>query len=427
MAGALNVGQLIFLTDQEGILDKQKQLIQNITPEQIQALMEDATVQGGMLTKAKAILHARKNGIPCVRVLNGKRACDAVNNEALGTLSKAPVKSEQSREWRSSMLQLKSMHFLTGEELSQDELMDLIVSADKLRLERDLGPTDVLRGKTVALLFDKPSLRTRVSFTVGVHELGGQVFELLGSQKKSEEPEDTIRVLQGMIHGVMMRTFDHQVLERMASQANIPVINGLSDSHHPCQALADLLTIYQRFGKFKGVKLAYIGDGNNVLHSLLLLAPFLGVELHYACPEGFQPDPDVVTRAKQRALRGGGKIRKFKTPDLAAADAHVLYTDVWTSMGQEQKAECRQEAFFGYQINRALFALAKPSAIVMHCLPMVTGQEITREMVEHPASRIFQQSENRLHAQKGVADWFVQRRRRQNQNAKPELEYSHVI
>lgn len=323
------------------------------------------------------------------------------------------------------MLQLNSMHFLTGEELSREELTQLIFAAEELRQSRDLGQLDVLQGKTVALLFDKPSLRTRVSFTVGVQELGGQVFELLGSQKKNEDPEDSIRVLQGMVHGVMVRTFDHEILERMVSKATIPVINGLSDSHHPCQALADLLTIYQRFGKFKGVKLCYVGDGNNVLHSLLLLAPFLGVDVRYACPEGYQPDSAIVARARQRAIQAGAHIRKFKTAELAARGTHVLYTDVWTSMGQEQENEKRLQAFAGYQINRELYNRAHSSAIVMHCLPMVKGQEITAEMVEHPASRLFQQAENRLHAQKALMiGLFRAAAKRRLVN---ELEYAHVV
>lgn len=326
------------------------------------------------------------------------------------------------------MLQLNSMHFLTGEELSQTELLNLIYTAEKLRLNREaFGRLDYLQNKTVALLFDKPSLRTRVSFTVGVQELGGSVFELLGSQKKSEDPEDSIRVLQGMIHGVMMRTFEHSVLERMVSKATIPVINGLSDAHHPCQALADLLTIYQRFGKLEGVKLCYVGDGNNVLHSLLLLAPFVGVDVHYACPEGYQPDPGILARARLRALKTGAKIRKFKTPALAAQGSHVLYTDVWTSMGQEKDDAERVTAFSGYQINGSLFAKTAAGAIVMHCLPMVKGQEITEEMVEHPASRLFQQAENRLHAQKALMIGVFNAAAARHRIDLQELEYSHVI
>ncbi len=321
------------------------------------------------------------------------------------------------------MLQFKSMHFLTGEELSQNELLALIKGAENLRKHRGEAVTNYLNGKTMALMFDKPSLRTRVSFTVGVQELGGHVFELLGSQKKTEDPEDSIRVLQGMVHGLMVRTFAHETLERMVSKATIPVINGLSDSHHPCQAIADLLTVYQRFGKLEGLKLCYIGDGNNVLHSLLLLAPYAGVDVHYACPEGFQPDEDILQRARLRAMKTGAKIRKFKTPQLAARGAHVLYTDVWTSMGFEKENEVRLAAFSGYQINRELYSHAAPNAIVMHCLPMIKEQEITAEMVEHPNSAIFQQSENRLHAQKALMIGLF---RSQAMKVK-ELEYSHVI
>lgn len=321
------------------------------------------------------------------------------------------------------MLQFKSMHFLTGEELTQSELLALIHGADQLRQHRGEAVTNYLAGKTMALMFDKPSLRTRVSFTVGITELGGSVMELLGSQKKSEEPEDSIRVLQGMIHGLMIRTFAHEHIERMTKHATIPIINGLSDSHHPCQAIADLLTMYQRFGRLEGLKLCYVGDGNNVLHSLLLLAPYVGVDVHYACPEGYQPDENILQRARLRAMKTGAKIRKFKTPQLAARGAHVLYTDVWTSMGFEKENEERLKAFAGYQINRELFNLADRHAIIMHCLPMVREQEITSEMVEHPQSAIFQQSENRLHAQKALMIGLF---RSQTMKMK-ELEYSHVI
>jgi ornithine carbamoyltransferase len=315
------------------------------------------------------------------------------------------------------------MHFLTGEELSQSELLALIHGADQLRRNRSQAVTNYLAGKTMALMFDKPSLRTRVSFTVGIQELGGNVMELLGSQKKTEEPEDSIRVLQGMIHGLMIRTFAHEQIERMIPHATIPIINGLSNSHHPCQAIADLLTMYQRFGRLQGLKLCYIGDGNNVLHSLLLLAPYVGVDVHYACPEGYQPDEHILQRARLRALKTGAKIRKFKTPQLAARGAHVLYTDVWTSMGFEKENEERLKVFAGYQINRELFELADRHAIVMHCLPMVREQEITAEMVEHPQSAIFQQSENRLHAQKALLIGLFGAQAMRTK----ELEYSHVI
>lgn len=295
----------------------------------------------------------------------------------------------------------KTKHFLTGEELTRAELLSLLEAAESMRAHRGKD-LPVLAGKSIALIFEKPSLRTRLSFTVGIAELGGSPVELVGSQKKTEEPEDAIRVLQGMVHGVMLRTFEHSTLERMATHATIPIINGLSDSHHPCQALADLQTLLQCFGKLRGLKLAYIGDGNNVLHSLLLLAPFAGVDVHFACPENFQPDPAILARAERRALEGGAEIKRFATPQEAVKGVDALYTDVWTSMGFEKENEARLKAFSGYQVNLDLLRLASPSAIVMHCLPMIRGQEITDEVVEHPRSALFKQSENRLHAQKAL-------------------------
>lgn len=320
------------------------------------------------------------------------------------------------------MYSIKHPHFLTGEELSQAELLSLLDRAEKLRQIRDseLHP-QAMSGKSFALIFEKPSLRTRLSFTVGVQELGGNVIELLGSQKKSEDPEDAIRVLQGMVHGLMLRTFEHSTLERMVSKATIPVINGLSDSHHPCQALADILTLKQKFGKLQGLKIAYIGDGNNVLHSLLLLAPFVGIDVHFACPEGYKPDAEILARAKARAKVGNAQIKSFTTPDQAVTGVDAIYTDVWTSMGFEKENEARLKAFEGYQINMDLVSKAQPDAIVLHCLPMVKGQEITEEVVESSHSALFQQAENRLHAQKalleGIYNGIFLRK-----NAKPVLE-----
>lgn len=300
------------------------------------------------------------------------------------------------------MLQFKTKHFLTGEELSKTELTNLINSAEEMRLSRKSEAGGVLQGKTVALIFEKPSLRTRVSFTVGVQELGGQALVLDSAQKKSEDPEDAIRVLQGMVHGVMLRTFDHSVLDRMVSKAKIPVINGLSDQHHPCQGIADLQTLKQHFGVLRGLKLAYIGDGNNVLHSLLLLLPFMGVDVHYACPEGYQPDAEILKRAQKRAIEGGAEIKEFASPKEAVLGVNAIYTDVWTSMGQESEQLVRAKAFEGYQVNLELYSLAAEGAIILHCLPMLKGSEITEEMVEHKNSALFAQAENRLHAQKAL-------------------------
>lgn len=324
------------------------------------------------------------------------------------------------------MLPFDSMHFLTGEELSQQELIALIKSAEQMRKQRGSARSAAtpLKGKTVALMFEKPSLRTRVSFSVGIQELGGSVIELVQAQTKTEEPEDSIRVLQGMVHALMLRTFAHETLERMVTKATIPIINGLSDTHHPCQALADLLTLHQRFGKLKGLTLSYIGDGNNVLHSLLLLAPFLGVNVHYACPGGYQPNAKILERAMARASSGGARIRPFKHATDAVAGAHAVYTDVWTSMGQESQNSDRLQAFQGFQLNLELFQQARPDAIVLHCLPMVRGQEITSDVVEHERSALFQQAENRLHAQKAlIVGLFMAA----NKAARKGVEYSHVV
>jgi ornithine carbamoyltransferase len=294
-------------------------------------------------------------------------------------------------------------HFFTGAELEREELLALINEAEALRVARErrrfLKP---LQDRTLALIFEKPSLRTRVSFTVAMQELGGNVIELNSSSLKKEEPEDTIRVLQGYCDAVMLRTYRHDVFARMAAVSRIPVVNGLSDLHHPCQAVADLLTLKQAFGKLDGLSVAYVGDGNNVLHSLLLLAPFLGIELRYACPEGFDPAPQIVAEARVRALAGGGAVRAFRDPREAVRAANAIYTDVWTSMGFEAETLKRDAAFEGFQINDALYAFAAKDAIILHCLPMVREKEITSALADHENSRIFQQSENRLHAQKAL-------------------------
>lgn len=297
------------------------------------------------------------------------------------------------------MFKLQTNHFLTGEELSQQELLDLLDLATQVKKERHHA---TLNGKTIGLIFEKPSLRTRVSFTVAIQELDGDVIELTSVQRKKEDPEDSIRVLQGYLAGVMVRTFEHDILEKMVAYAKIPVINGLSDLHHPCQVLADLQTLKEHFGSLKGLKLAYIGDGNNMLHSLLLLLPFVGVDVHYACPEGYKPDAQILARAQKRAELGGAQIKEFSTPEQAVTGVTAIYTDVWTSMGFEEEQKQRLASFAGYQINKELFALADKKAIIMHCMPVNKGQEITAEMMEHPQSVLFSQSENRLHAQKAL-------------------------
>lgn len=294
------------------------------------------------------------------------------------------------------MLELKSRHLLTGEELGAAGISDLLDLAEQLKRERlDGSLRDDLAGRTLALLFEKPSLRTHVSFTVAMTELGGNVVETFSASRKKEEPEDVARVLGGYCHGIMIRTHQHSLVERMVSKSPIPVINGLSDSHHPCQVFADLLTLKQRFGKLKGLTLAYVGDGNNMLHSLLLLLPKLGVSVRYSCPNGYHPDPAIVERA-------GTAAAGFDTPEAAVKGANAIYTDVWTSMGFEDEQAAREKAFSAYQLNEELYSLAADGALVMHCLPMVRGKEISDAMAEHPHSVLFQQSENRLHVQKAL-------------------------
>ena len=301
------------------------------------------------------------------------------------------------------MLKVKTKHFLTGEELDRSELLGLLDLAQELKQGRGGAsmPTP-LAGKHLAMVFEKPSLRTRASFTVAMQELGGSVVESVSATTKKEEPEDVARVLAGYVHGIMLRTHDQSVLDRMATNSSVPVINGLSNQHHPCQALADLLTLKQAFGSLEGVKLAYIGDGNNVLHSLLLLAPFIGVHLHYSCPRGYEPSSFIVKKAKARAKESKGTITAFAKPGDAVKGVNAIYTDVWTSMGFEEQEDERLKAFDGYQVNTELMALAAPNAIAMHCLPMVRDQEITGQVADSPASALFQQSENRLHTQKAL-------------------------
>lgn len=301
------------------------------------------------------------------------------------------------------MVSLPSKHFLTGTELTPKDLSGLIALADSLKAERQAGTTRrELAGKSLVMLFEKPSLRTHVSFSVAMQELGGTIVDSFSFNRKKEEPEDVARVLAGYCHGVMVRTHEHSILERMAAKTKVPIINGLTDTHHPCQILADIQTLKETFTNLQGLKVAYIGDGNNILHSMLLLMPILGIHLSYACPKGYEPNALIVKQARARAADCGGSVRAAKDPLNAVKGVNAIYTDVWTSMGFEKEEAEREEAFRGYQVNQALYATAAPGAVIMHCLPMVRGKEITDEMAEHENSVLFRQSENRLHVQKAL-------------------------
>jgi ornithine carbamoyltransferase len=265
--------------------------------------------------------------------------------------------------------------------------------------------TKALKGKTLAMIFEKPSLRTRVTFDVGVEELGGHPLYLSPDEislGKRESVYDVARNLERMVQGIMIRTFAHDIVVEMARCASIPVINGLTDYSHPCQAMADYLTMLEVKGRIARLKIAYIGDGNNVAHSLLFAGVQLGAEVWIATPPGYEPDEDAVAWAAERCAKTDASCTITHDPQIAAFGADVVYTDVWTSMGQEAEAKARHNVFQPYQVNARLFAQAKPDAIFMHCLPAHRGDEVTDEVIDSPRSFVFAQAENRLHAQKAI-------------------------
>ncbi len=296
---------------------------------------------------------------------------------------------------------LTRKHLITGEELSPEQITQLLQVATALKQDRSSAlMRHDLKGRHLALLFDKPSLRTRFSFTIAMRELGGDVVESTENSRKSETPEDQARVLSGYCHAIMVRTHAHSILEKMRDVSKIPIINGLSNEHHPCQILSDLLTLQETFGSLTGLILSYVGDGNNILHSLLSLMPAMGIHIHYCCPEERQPNSKILASSLHRAQCSSARIKKFSTPEAAVSGANIIYTDVWTSMGFENQHE--EHLFNGFQINAALMAHAHPQTIFMHCLPMERGKEVSMDLPDQPCSVIFQQSENRLHMQKAL-------------------------
>jgi len=297
-------------------------------------------------------------------------------------------------------------HFVTLAGISSSEIWRLLELAANLKDEwRGGGNMPLLAGKTLGMVFQKPSLRTRVSFEMGMAHLAGHAMYLSPQEiqlGQRESVADVARVLSRYVHGIMARVFSQADVEALAAHADVPVINGLSDLEHPCQALSDVFTIYERRAALEGVTLAYVGDGNNVANSLLLAGSRLGMEIRVATPSGYEPDGQVVSKAREWAREVGGKVVVDADPQLAVHGADVIYTDVWTSMGQESEREARLPLFRPYQVNQELLALAKPNAVVMHCLPAHRGEEITDEVIDGPQSIVLDQAENRMHLQKAI-------------------------
>lgn len=301
---------------------------------------------------------------------------------------------------------LKGKDLLSLHEITTEDLYAILDLAADLKAKQKAGiEHHLLKGKTLGMIFEKSSTRTRVSFETGMYQLGGQALFLSKNDLqigRGEPIRDTARVLSRYLDGIMIRTFKHSILEELAEYASVPVINALTDLLHPCQVLADLLTIKEHIGQYKGKKLAYIGDGNNMAHSLLYGCTKVGMDVAIASPQGYKPDETVVKNALAEAAVSGSVVTITDDVHEAAKGADVLYTDVWTSMGEEAEREQRLKDLAGYQINAALLAEANEGCIVMHCLPAHRGEEITEDVLEAQADVIFDEAENRLHAQKAV-------------------------
>jgi ornithine carbamoyltransferase len=297
---------------------------------------------------------------------------------------------------------------LTIADLSREEIVTLLARARELKALHQRGVEHTpLTGKILALIFDKPSTRTRVSFEAGMAQLGGSSIYLAPGQTqmaRNEPIPDTARVLSRYVDGVVVRTFAQETVEELARHAAIPIINGLTDAHHPCQVLSDLMTMEERFGKVSGLKVAWVGDGNNMANSWITAAMHLDFCLYLACPPGYEPDAALLAQAKKQA---GRCINLGHDPQAAVKDVHVINTDVWASMGQEDEAAARREVFRPYQVNGELLKLALPEAIVLHCLPAHREEEITAEVLEGPQSAVWDQAENRLHFQKALLEWLL--------------------
>jgi ornithine carbamoyltransferase len=301
---------------------------------------------------------------------------------------------------------LYGRHCLTLQDFSAEEMNQILGMAAGLKDKQSKGVThQLLAGKTLAMIFQKPSTRTRVSFEVGMWQLGGMAL-FLSSQElqmgRGEPIKDTAAVLSRYVDGIMIRTFDHEEVEELALHASVPVINGLTDLLHPCQVLADLMTIKERFGRLKGIKLAYLGDGNNVAHSLMLGCTKMGLDVAVGAPPGYLPNARIEEKARGNTLESGSRLLITSDPLQAVENADVIYTDVWASMGQEAEKQARREVFSSYQVNSGILDMAAPGAVIMHCLPAYRGEEISSEVLDGERSIVLEQAENRLHAQKGL-------------------------
>jgi ornithine carbamoyltransferase len=299
--------------------------------------------------------------------------------------------------------------FLSVDDLSTDELLSLLDAADEIKA-KPADFSDALKGKQIALVFEKPSTRTRVSFEVAVTSMGGHALVLRGEELqlgRGETIEDTGRVLSRYVDAIVVRTFGHDRLETLAVAATVPVVNSLSDYSHPCQALADLQTVREKRGKFEGLALAYVGDGNNVAHSLMFAGAKVGMDVRVASPEGHEPLSRVADRAREIAAGTGGRVTVTNVVAEAVTGADILYTDVWASMGQESEADTRKETFSRYRIDEDSVDMASDDVIVMHCLPAHRDEEIAASVMDGPHSVVFDQAENRLHSQKALLAWLL--------------------
>jgi ornithine carbamoyltransferase len=301
---------------------------------------------------------------------------------------------------------LRGRSFVSIEDYTTEELHTMLRLASRLKDELSAGGKHpLLSGKTLAMIFQKTSTRTRVSFEVGMFQLGGHALFLSSSDiqlKLGETIPDTARVLGRMVDGIMARTYAHSDVEELARHSGVPVVNGLSDLLHPCQAMADVLTIQEKKGRLAGVKLAYVGDSNNVTHALLQAGVKLGMDVRVGSPRGYQPNPAILERAREAARRSGGRILVTEDPVEAVRDADVIYTDTWASMGQEAEHDRRVQVMRPYQVNRKLQAESAEDSIFMHCLPAHRGEEVVDEILDGPRSVVLDEAENRLHVQKAI-------------------------